>query len=181
MPDKTKKMAVDFKKEKGKWIVVAALSLTLILVYSRNFMKASSKGDTEAVMAQEQQVEVVDSLVPRALKDELKSYFPTAKAKDEVTKDILPFAVKDIFYFDPPSKAEEKEPEALAEEEETFVLKGTIIDGENSVAFLNDEVLAIGESLDGFTLVQIASDRAVLKNKEEKITVLLEDGIDEMF
>ena len=60
-----------------------------------------------------------------------------------------------------------------------FVLKGTIIDGDNSVAFLNDETVALGDTFNGFTLVEITADKAVIKNEEEEITLLFKDEFDE--
>ena len=68
----------------------------------------------------------------------------------------------------------------LPEEKEDFVLKGTIIGGDNSVAFINDQVLGVGETIHGFTVVSISAAKAVIKNDKEEITVLLEDKLDEM-
>jgi hypothetical protein len=39
--------------------------------------------------------------------------------------------------------------------------------------------VALGDTFNGFTLVEITADKAVIKNEEEEITLLFKDEFDE--
>lgn len=181
MSGKTQKAAIDFKKEKNKWILVAVLSVILVLVYVFYFKKASSVDGHKDLIVQNKKVEVLDNDILSALPTELKPSLPMVHVNDQVNNDIIPLVVKDIFSFGLQKDIQKEMTEELPIEKEGFILKGTLMDGNNSLAFLNDQVLGIGDRFNGFTVVQITDDKAVIRNGEKEITLLIEDPIDEAF
>ncbi len=88
--------------------------------------------------------------------------------------------IKDLFSFGSRSDSQNQDAVGVPEEKEDFVLMGTIIDGENSVAFINDQVLGVGDTTHGFTVVSINDAKAVIRNDKKEITVLREDKFNEM-
>ena len=178
MSDKTDKLLTGFKKEKKKWIVVTLLSPILLFVLYYNIM-LSKNGDT-AVRVQEQKVKAVDYSIQLPTIKELLRSLATADEEDETSEGIRPLMITDLFSFGSRSDLQNQEAVELPEEKEDFVLKGTIIDGENSVVYINEQVLGIGDTIHGFTVVSIHDAKAVIRNDKEEITVLLEDRFDEM-
>ena len=179
MSDKTDKLLTGFKREKKKWIVVALLGPVLLFVFYYNIMLSKS-GDT-AVRVQEEKVKAVDYSNPLPTMNELLPSLATAHEEDETTEGINPLMIKDLFSFGSRSDLQDRDAMGLPEEKEDFVLKGTIMDGENSVAYINEQVLGVGDTIHGFTVVSISDAKAVVRNDKEEITVLLEDKFDEMF
>ena len=179
MLDKIKKTKLISKEEKNKWIIVALLSLILIFVFYYNIIL--SKSGDKTLRIQEQKVEAVDHSIPSIHKNELIPSLPSLNKKDETKKNVVPLMIQDIFSFAPRSDSQGKNTMGLSMEKKVFILKGTIIDGKNSVAFINDQVLGIGGKISGFTVVRISDTKAVIRNEKEEITVLLEDETDETF
>ena len=178
MSDKNDKLVTGFKREKKKWIVVALLSplLLFVLYYNITF----SKSGNTAVRVQEQKVEAVDYSIPLATISELLPSLSTAHKEDEKTASVSPLMIQDLFSFGSRSDSQDQETADSPMEKESFVLKGTIIDGENSVAFINEQVVGVGDTIHGFIVVSISDSKAVIRNDKEEITVLLEDKLDEM-
>lgn len=59
---------------------------------------------------------------------------------------------------------------------ELFRLKATVIDRYGALAFINDEVVAEGESILGYTVVRIEAGYVELINNGKKVSLHLEDG-----
>lgn len=110
-----------------------------------------------------------------------KTPFPT---------DYMVIAEQNLFHPDrkiPEKKAEEKKAAALPKPD--FVLDGTLITDDMKIAFMQDKKkpvntpgrpnrqtpLKIGDSMSGYTLVEIAKDRVVMRRGEDKIEVNLTD------
>jgi hypothetical protein len=163
-------------KEKIKWSMVAILSVLLIMVLYFN-LKPSRSGET-ALALQGQLAEALDHGIPSLPEKDIMPSLEGLMEKDETTSPVVPLLIQDIFSFASRKNAPEGTMMGPSEIDE-FVLKGTIIDGDNSVAFLNDETVALGDTFNGFTLVEITADKAVIKNEEEEITLLFKDEFDE--
>jgi hypothetical protein len=57
----------------------------------------------------------------------------------------------------------------------TLHLKATAIDRYGGLAFINDQILTIGQSILGYTVVHIAEGRVDLQRQEQKLSLALED------
>ena len=178
MSDKTDKLLTGFKREKKKWIVVALLGPILLFVLYYN-ITLSKSGDT-ATRVQEQKVQAVDYSIPLPTINEVLPSLAPAHEEDETTEGINPLMIKDLFSFVSRSDSQNQDTVLLPEEKEDFVLKGTIIEGENSIAYINEQVLGVGDTIHGFTVVSINDAKAVIRNDKEEITILLEDKFDEI-
>ena len=177
MLDKTDKSDANPAKEKIKWGLVAILSVLLIMVLYFNF-KPSRSGE-QAIAVQGQVAEALDHSIAALPEKKIMPSLEALTEKEETTSPVVPLLIQDIFSFaarkNAPNSSLTGPPEI-----EDFVFKGSMIDGDNSVAFLNDEVVALGETFNGFTLVEITADKAVIKNEEEEITLLFKDEFDEI-
>jgi hypothetical protein len=176
MVDTTAKSNANHTKEKIKWALVAILSVLLIMVLYFNLKPSRSGGKTIAL--QGQVAEALDHTIPSLPENDIMPSLEGLMEQDETTNPALPLLIQDIFSFASRKNGPESalvDPSDLDE----FVLRGTIIDGDNSVAFLNDETVALGDTFNGFTLVEITADKAVIKNEEEEITLLFKDEFDE--
>lgn len=163
-------------KDKVKWIMVAGLGVVLLFVLYFN-LKPSGGGE-KTLALQENEAEAFDYSIPLTPETEL---MPALEMLTDThkTNTMVPSMIEDIFTFasrkNSPDSSMTGPPEA-----EEFVLKGTIIDGDNSVAFLNDEIVGLGEPFNGFRVVEITATSITIKNEEDEITVLEEeDGLDE--
>jgi hypothetical protein len=164
-------------KEKIKWTLVAILCVVLICVLYFNF-KPSGGGKKNLVL-QENKAEALDNSILLTPESELMPALEALTGTHNTTSPMVPSMIQDIFSFasrkNSPGTAVMGPPEV-----EEFVLKGTIMDGDNSVAFLNDEIVSLGEPFNGFTVVEITATSITIKNEEDEITVLEEeDGLDE--
>ena len=176
MVDTTAKSNASAAKEKIKWSLVAMLSVILLMVLYFNFKPSRSGEKTLAL--QGQIAEALDHSISSLPEKEIMPSLETLMEKDETTSPAVPMLIQDIFSF----ASRKNGPDSAVidpSEIDEFVLKGTIIDGDNSVAFLNDETVALGDTFNGFTLVEITADKAVIKNEEEEITLLFKDELDE--
>ena len=176
MLDTTNKSNINPTKEKIKWSLVAILSVLLIMVLYFN-LKPSRSGE-KTIALQGQVAEAIDHSIPSPPEKDIMPSLEGLTVKEGTTSPAVPQLIQDIFSF-----ASRKNGPDIAlmdpSEIDEFVLKGTMIDGDNSVAFLNDETVALGETFNGFTLVEITADKAVIKNEEEEITLLFKDEFDE--
>jgi hypothetical protein len=163
-------------KDKIKWSLVAILSVLLIMVLYFNF-KPSRSGE-KTIALQGQVAEALDQSIPALPGKEIMPSLEALTAKEVISSPAVPLLIQDIFSFasrkNGPDSALMDPPEI-----DEFVLKGTMIDGDNSVAFLNDEIVALGDTFNGFTMVEITADKAVIKNEEEEITLLFKDELDD--
>ena len=167
----------NLSKEKIKWALVAILGGMLLFVLYSNLRPSGE--NNQMIVLQENQAEAVEQNIDLTSETELMPALEMLSAMNKTTNTLTPSMIQDIFSFASRRNGVEGEMMGSPEEEE-FVLKGTIIDGDNSVAFLNDEVLSLGETVNGYTLVEITADSATIKNGEDVITVLSEkDEIDE--
>lgn len=57
----------------------------------------------------------------------------------------------------------------------TLLLKGTLRSGDNVLANINGNILAIGDELDGFKLISVSEQSATLENSSEKLELLLDN------
>lgn len=164
-------------KEKIKWALVAILGGVLLFVLYSNLRPSGENNQMLAL--QESKAEAVEQSIELTPETELMPALKMLSAMNKTTNTLTPSMIQNIFTFASGRKGMGSEVMGPSEEDD-FVLKGTIIDGDNSVAFLNDEVLGLGETFNGYTLVEITADSATIKNGEDVITVLPEkDEIDE--
>jgi hypothetical protein len=164
-------------KEKIKWTLVAVLCVVLLLVLYFN-LKPSGDGKKTLVL-QENKAEALDNSILLTPETGLMPALEALTDTHKTTNTMVPSMIQDIFSFasrkNSPDSAMMGPPEA-----EEFVLKGTIMDGDNSIAFLNDEIVGLGEPFNGFTVVEITATSITIKNEEDEITVLEEeDGLNE--
>ena len=164
-------------KEKIKWALVALLGGVLLFVLYSNLRP--SGGNNQMLVLQENNAEAVAKEIDLTPETELIPALEMLSAMNNPNNTLAPSMIQDIFSF--ASRRNGVDSGMVGpQEDDDFVLKGTIIDGENSVAFLNDEVVGLGETVNGYTLVEITADSATIKNGEDVITVLPEkDEIDE--
>jgi hypothetical protein len=164
-------------KEKIKWALVAILGGVLLFVLYSNLRPSDE--NNPMIVLQENQAEAVEQSIDLPSETQLMPALEMLSAMNKKNNTFSPSMIQDIFSF--ASRRNGVEGEMVGSpEEEAFVLKGTIIDGDNSVAFLNDEVMSLGETVSGYTLVEITAESATIKNGEDVITVLPEkDEIDE--
>ena len=176
MLDTTNKSNATPTKEKIKWSLVAILSVLLIMVFYFN-LKPSRSGK-KTIALQGQVAEAIDHSIPALPEKDIMPSLEALTVKEETTSPAVPQLIQDIFSF---ASRKNGPDSALMDPSEIdeFVLKGTMIDGDNSVAFLNDQTVALGDTFNGFTLVEITADKAVIKNEEEEITLLFRDEFDE--
>lgn len=176
MLDTTNKSNATPVKEKIKWALVAILSVLLIMVFYFN-LKPSRSGE-KTIALQGQVAEAIDHSIPSLPEKDIMPSLEALTVKEGTTSPAVPQLIQDIFSF---ASRKNGPDSALMDPSEIdeFVLKGTMIDGDNSVAFLNDETVALGDTFNGFTLVEITADKAVIKNEEEEITLLFRDEFDE--
>ena len=163
-------------KEKIKWSLVAMLSVILIMVLYFNF-KPSRSGE-KTIALQGQVAEALDHSIPALPGKEIMPSLEALTEKQVISSPAVPLLIQDIFSFASRKNGPNSplvDPSGIDE----FVLRGTIIDGDNSVAFLNNETVALGDTFNGFTLVEITADKAVIRNEEEEITLLFKDEFDE--
>jgi hypothetical protein len=176
MLETTHKSTASPAKEKIKWGLVSMLSVVLIMVLYFNF-KPSGSGE-KTIALQGQLAEALDHSIPALPGKEIMPSLDALIEKEVISSPAVPLLIQDIFSFasrkNGPNSTLMDPPEA-----EEFVLKGTMIDGDNSVAFLNDEIVALGDTFNGFTMVEITADKAVIRNEEEEITLLFKDELDE--
>lgn len=172
----TKSKSNNPTKEKIKWSLVAVLSVMLIMVLYFN-LKPSRSGE-KTLALQGKVAEALDHSISSMPDNELIPSLEALTDEGETTNHLVPLLIEDIFSFASRRNAPANAMMSPSEAEE-FVLKGTIIDGDNSVAFLNDEIVGLGNSFNGFTVIEITADKAVIKSEEEEITLLVEDGLDE--
>lgn len=175
MLDTTNKSTANPAKEKIKWSLVAILSVLLIMVLYFN-LKPSRSGET-ALALQGQVAEALDHGMPTLPEKDILPSLDGLMEKDETTSPVLPLLIQDIFSFASRKNAPDSAMMGPSEIDE-FVLRGTIIDGDNSLAFLNDETVALGDTFNGFTVTEITADKAVIKNEKEEITLLFKDELD---
>ena len=176
MLDKTDKNSANPAKEKIKWVLVAILSVLLIMVLYFNFKPSRSSEQTIAL--QGQVAEALDHSIASLPEKQIMPSLEKLTEEEEATSPVVPLLIPDIFSFAARKNTPSSALLGPAEIEE-FVFKGSMIDGDNSVAFINNEVVALGETFNGFTLVEITADKAVIKNEEEEITLLFKDEFDE--
>ena len=176
MVDTTAKSNASAAKEKIKWSLVAMLSAILLMVLYFNF-KPSRSGE-QTLTLEGHIAEALDHSISSIPEKEVMPSLDALLEKDETTSLAVPLLIQDIFSFASRKNAPDSAVIDPSEIDE-FVLKGTIIDGDNSVAFLNDETVALGDTFNGFTVVEITADKAVIKNEEEEITLLFKDALDE--
>lgn len=163
-------------KEKVKWTLVAVLGVVLLFVLYFNLNP--SGGGEKTLALQENEAEALDYSIPLTPETELMPALEMLTATQK-TNTMIPSMIEDIFSFTSRKNSPDS-PMTGPSEAEEFVLKGTIIDGDNSVAFLNDEIVGLGEPFNGFTVVEITANSITIKNEEDEITVLEEeDGLDE--
>ena len=164
-------------KEKIKWTLVAVLCVVLLLVLYFN-LKPAGKGNNTLAL-QENTAEAVDNSILLTPETELMPALEVLTATHKSTNPMVPSMIADIFSFASRKNIPDSGNAGPSEVEE-FVLKGTIMDGDNSVAFLNDEIVGLGEPFNGFTVVEITATSITIKNEEDEITVLEEENeIDE--
>jgi len=176
MVDTTTKTNASATKEKIKWSLVAILSVILLMVLYFN-LKPSRSGETTLAL-QGEVAEALDHSISPLPEKEVMPSLEALMEKAETTNPVVPLLIQDIFSFASRKNGPDSammDPSAIDE----FVLKGTIIDGDNSVAFLNEETVALGDTFNGFTVVEITADKAVIKNEEEEKTLLFKDEFDE--
>jgi len=176
MLDTTNKSNATPTKEKIKWSLVAILSVLLIMVFYFN-LKPSRSGE-KTIALQGQVAEAIDHSIPALPEKDIMPSLEALTVKEGTTSPEVPQLIQDIFSFASRKNGPDSALMGPSEIDE-FVLKGTMIDGDNSVAFLNDETVALGDTFNGFTLVEITADKAVIKNEEEEITLLFRDEFDE--
>ena len=179
MPEK-KILSVDFQRDKTKWIIVAILSVMLLCVVFYNTV-LSSKEPVRKPYIEEQQNAAPGFNISSNVLELLQPAAPAVVLDEAAKEDLIPPLITDLFSFRERAESRRTEVEAVEMEEEDFTLKGTIIDGNHSVAFLNDEVLSINDTINGFTVVEITENRTVLKNSQKEITILQEDKLDVLF
>jgi len=166
------------KKEKIKWALVAALGMVLLGVGYSNFRPSSGgKNGLAGQPEPAQEADILNSLLPEKLSVESPEVLT---AEPETANSLASPMIQNIFAF-----ASRKDLPGIAPmdtpDEKEFVLKGTIMDGENSLAYINDEMIGLGESINDFTLIDISIDSATIKNGDEVITLLdKEDVINEI-
>jgi len=176
MLDTTNKSTASPAKEKIKWSLVAILSVVLIVVLYFN-LKPSRSGEN-TIALQGQVAEALDHTIPSLPEKDIMPSLEALTVKEGTNSPAVPQLIQDIFSFGSRKNGPDSalvDPSGIDE----FVLRGTIIDGDNSVAFLNNETVALGDTFNGFTLVEITADKAVIRNEEEEITLLFKDEFDE--
>lgn len=168
-------------KEKTKWIIVAILCGILILVIFYN-ITSSEKGKKD-VTIRAKKVNAMDFFLAPDLVNNLRtSLSPKLKEEEEELRNPeLSLPARDIFAFDPDGYNKATSREKIQIGQEDFKLQGTIIDGMHSVAFVNDEVLAIGEIFNGYTVIHISAGQAVLKKGTKEVIISRRAEIDEVF
>jgi hypothetical protein len=176
MLDTTTKSKSTTTKEKIKWSLVAVLSVLLIMVLYFN-LKPSRSGE-KTLALQGQVAEALDHSIPSMPENELMPPLEALMDDGETTNPAISLLIQDIFSFAARGNAQNRTAMDTTKAED-IILKGTIIDGDNSVAFLNDAIVGLGNSFNGFIVVEITANKAVIKNEEEEITLLVEDGLDE--
>lgn len=164
-------------KDKVKWTLVSLLCVVLLSVLYSNFRP--SGGNNQIPSLQENKAEAVEQNSDLTAETERMPALDMLSAMNKTTNTLTPSMIQDIFSFASRRNGVESDMTGSQEEEE-LVLKGTILDGDNSVAFLNDEIVGLGEPFNGFTVVEITATSITIKNEEDEITVLEEeDGLDE--
>ena len=58
-------------------------------------------------------------------------------------------------------------------------LKGTLTIGDHSIANVNGNLMAIGEAIEGYTLVEVSVGSAVLLRDDEKLTLEVNENYNE--
>lgn len=165
-------------KEKIKWTLVAILGGVLLFVLYSN-LRPSGGGNKQMPALQENVAEAVEQNIDLTSETELMPALEMLSAMNKSNNTLTPSMIQNIFSF-ASGRNGVNSGTMGPKEEDDFVLKGTIMDGDNSVAFLNDEVVGLGETVNGYTLVEITADSATIKNGEDVITVLPEkEEIDE--
>ena len=145
MSAQAEKTALDISKEKNKWILVVILSVLLIAVLFYNLILPKSGGEISALQKQENPVGVDEENLNSFFQKELIPSLQALTYQDENTNNTVYPLVEDIFAFAPRSGGPKGNIQSRSVGKDGFVLQGTIIDGDNSVAFLNDQVLGLGE------------------------------------
>jgi hypothetical protein len=153
--------------------------ILIAFAYFTFFPGSSVRVSYKKPVAAKKTAEKKPAEVKKGAQDE-KNPFPT---------DYVVIAEQNVFHPDRkiPEQKDEKQEAALPTPE--FVLDGTLITDDLKMAFMEDKKapvntpgrpnrqtsLKIGDSLSGFTLMEIDKDKVVMQRGEEKMVVALED------
>ncbi len=181
MSQKTDNIKQKIKKEKTKWIMVALMLPVLLMVIVYNVKSLNSKKTTEPV-ARKKPVQAAaytrQDTVPREiLRLEPVPAEVTFNASEEVR--TVPVDIRDIFALVQKNGFAQKQEaaEEMRANNETFKLQGTIVNEKKAVVFINNQILSIGDKMEGYTVTHISQGRAVLNDGSRAITVVEEEAV----
>jgi hypothetical protein len=177
MADTENKLTTGFDKEKIKWIFVAILSVALLGVVYKNwkaFRGSPGKAPVPVLRAEtvgvddlQEVIRGIQGLKPASLQpvdDEPDTAFTLLK------RDLFALAATDTFS----ENDREDETRLRQAGQKPIILKGTILNGSHSVAFINDAAIGLGESFKGWQVARIGEDIAFLKKGQRDLTITVE-------
>jgi hypothetical protein len=149
------------------------IGLALLLVYTILFPQPVKNGTYVLPLSKKKPAEKIPAEAP--------------KSQNLSPMDYVAIADDNLFHPERRMPPEKKDEAALPKPE--FVLYGTLITSQTSMAYMEDKkapvttpgrgkrqtVLKKGESLSGFTLKEVLNDKVVMTRGQETLTVLLHD------
>jgi len=174
------RFAADFARKKRRWIAVGVLCCVLFGVGVYNIYFFATKNSAARAPAPTGIAGKRSGTLPQKLPDRnipRPARAPIAKALADIAviDEALPPVRRDLFNPSPAAALKTQKENEKEKEEPSFVLSGTMITENAAVAFVNGIALGQGDLIEGFTVAVIQTDRVVLKNDSEKITVYAED------
>jgi hypothetical protein len=165
-----------------KLIISMSLSLVLALLSLSQLLKGSQHLLHNAAM--EPATAALTADLRQALQESLGDN--TARAMPALEPALLQRALpRDPFAFHAPPAPQSELPQAAPEskgsvllpplEEERLRLKATAIDHYGTLAFINDQVLKVGQSILGYTVVRIAEGQVELAREGKTLSLRVED------
>ena len=73
--------------------------------------------------------------------------------------------------YQPPDPQVQVEPDRPRVDTDSWRLTGVLLSAERSVAIINGQSLRVGALLDGYRLVELSADRALLRRKGQRVVL----------
>jgi hypothetical protein len=152
------------------YIVIALACFAAIFAYFRFFYERSETGTVTAGPPPEAMnfdVQKIKRIKPHKTETHLSVEIPFRRdIRNIFVSTQLSEALKQSIQPDAHALSE-KDEEPPASHTVTIELKGTIIDGKNPMAIINDQFVRIGETIGDYQVMRIAPDEVYLKSGEQ--------------